>query len=199
MVSHWHLLSASLHPLTLTHLHSICFAAPQDREDNEALSSVPAAPHGHIQLLPDYLFEEPQHGPSFSVGAVVRGLPWTDGGGHTARIYGEGFPYGTVVGQAEEKRLSNGKTALCYQVSRAGHRGITFWPAGLLEQACLALGSSGPGRRQSTAERNAKRKANALTKQTMAALAQKKLGRNIKKRYGNGSANVRRLLEVFGD
>ena len=31
------------------------------------------------------------------------------------------------------------------------------------------------------------------------ALAQKKLGRNIKKRYGNGSANVRRLLEVFGD
>ena len=179
MVSHWHLLSASLHPLTLTHLHSICFAAPQDREDNEALSSA----SGESSPLLSADMDEgvsavngaQEDGPSFSVGAVVRGLPWTDGGGHTARIYGEGFPYGTVVGQAEEKRLSNGKTALCYQVSRAGHRGITPWPAGLLEQACLALGSSGPGRRQSTAERNAKRKANALTKQTMGALAQKEL------------------------
>ena len=102
-------------------------------------------------------------------------MPWTNGGGDTARIYGEGFSYGTVVEQAEEKRLSNGKTALCYQVSRAGHRGITPWPAGLLEQACLALGSSGPGGRQSTAARNAKIKANEVTKKAKELAAQQEL------------------------
>ena len=74
-------------------------------------------------------------------------MPWTNGGGDTARIYGEGFSYGTVVEQAEEKRLSNGKTALCYPVSRADHKGFTFWPARLLVQTCLSVGSSGPGRR----------------------------------------------------
>ena len=107
-----------------------------------------------------------EDGPSFLVGAVVLGLPWTDGGGHTAKIYGEGFACGRVEGQAEKKRLSNGDTALCYQVWRADHSRTTFWPARLLRQTCLALGSSGPGGRQSTAERNAKRKANELTKQT---------------------------------
>ena len=116
-----------------------------------------------------------EDGPSFSVGAVVLGLPWTDGGGHTARIYGEGFPCGRVEGQAEKKRLSNGDTALCYQVWRADHSRTTFWPARLLRQTCLALGSSGPGGRQSTAERNAKRKANELTKQTKEVAAQREL------------------------
>ncbi len=56
---------------------------------------------------------------------------------------------------------------------------------------------------KSLAQQNAEQK-EAVARQkaefdATVALAQKKLGRNIKKRYGNGSANVRRLLEVFGD
>ena len=42
-------------------------------------------------------------------------------------------------------------------------------------QTCLSVGSSGPGGRQSTAERNAKRKANELTKQTKEVAAQQEL------------------------
>ena len=90
-------------------------------------------------------------------------MNWTDGGSDTARIYGEGFPCGRVVGQAKKKRLSNGEGPLCYPVRRAGHRGTTFWLARLLIQTCLALGGSGPGGRLSTAARYAKRKANEIT------------------------------------
>ena len=49
------------------------------------------------------------------------------------------------------------------------------------------------------ARHNLRSKAQKAEFDATVALAQKKLGRNIKKRYGNGSANVRRLLEVFGD
>ena len=70
-----------------------------------------------------------EDGPSFSVGAVVLGLPWTTVGairlGFTA-----GLPMRESGGQAEKKRLSNGDTALCYQVWRADTR-ATFWPARL--------------------------------------------------------------------
>ena len=56
---------------------------------------------------------------------------------------------------------------------------------------------------KSLAQQNAEQK-EAVARQKAAsdasvAVAQKKLGRNIKKRYGNGPHNVRRLREVFGD
>ena len=66
--------------------------------------------------------------------------------------------------------------------SRADHKGFTFWPARLLVQTCLSVGSSGPGGRQSTAARNAKIKVNEVTKKAKEMAAQQELQRKVTER-----------------
>ena len=87
--------------------------------------------------------------PHFEVGALVRVLPVTNGGGNTAQQLSVGIPLAQVVGSlARRDCRGGGFFAACYprasrtpSVSRATEKRPVFWPADYLMQACTS-GSS---------------------------------------------------------
>mgnify|MGYP006883837225 CR=1 FL=1 len=76
--------------------------------------------------------------PQFEIGAAVRTLPWTNGGGHTARIYGEEILLAYIAGPLITKTLSNGERYVGYEFLRPQQQRSVFWPAGGLLQASVS-------------------------------------------------------------
>ena len=76
--------------------------------------------------------------PQFEIGASVRTLPWTNGGEHTARIYGEAILLAYIVGPLITKTLSNGERYVGYEFLRPQQQRSVFWPVGGLLQASVS-------------------------------------------------------------
>ena len=76
--------------------------------------------------------------PHFEIGAAVRTLPWTNGGGHTARIYGEAIPLAFIAGPLITETLSNGERCVGYEILRPQQQRSVFWPAGGLLQTSVS-------------------------------------------------------------
>ena len=79
--------------------------------------------------------------PAFEEGATVRALPWTNGGGNTGRLFGEGAAVATVVGALSVRPVGRGGGRVsmpCYPISRPEYKGVTYWPADRLIETCAS-------------------------------------------------------------
>ena len=78
--------------------------------------------------------------PAFEEGATVRALPWTNGGGNTGRLFGEGAAVVTVVGALSVRPVGRGGRVSmpCYPISRPEYKGVTYWPADRLIETCAS-------------------------------------------------------------